>query len=90
MDRRDTVLGLLALGAAPLVADAQQAGVPRIGFLSATSPSDRPPLLDAFGKGCASLGGLRVRILSSTIDMRRVGSTGCPTWRPSWSGSRWT
>ena len=22
--------------------------------------------------------------------MRRVGSTGCPTWRPSWSGSRWT
>jgi ABC-type uncharacterized transport system substrate-binding protein len=29
-------------------------------------------------------------MLSSTIDMRRIGSTGCPTWRPSWSGSRWS
>ena len=56
MDRRDTVLALLALGAAPLVADAQQAGVPRIGFLSATSPSDRPPLLDAFRQRLRELG----------------------------------
>jgi len=40
------------------------------------------------GKGCASSGGLRARILSSTIVSQRVGSTGCPTLRPSWSGSR--
>src|SRR5438309_4942583 len=45
--------GLLA---APLAADAQQAGkVPRIGFLGVTSPSDRPPLLDAFRQGLREL-----------------------------------
>jgi len=57
MDRRYTLLALLALGAAPLVAGAQQGGkVPRIGFLSATSPSDRPPLLDAFRQKLRELG----------------------------------
>ena len=67
----------------------QQAGkVPRIGFLSLTSSFDAACSTRS-GKGCASSGGLRARILSSTIDMRRIGSTGCPTWRPSWSGSRW-
>ena len=35
MDRRDTVLALLAFGAAPFAAEAQQAAkVARIGFLS--------------------------------------------------------
>ena len=35
----------------------QQAGkVPRIGFLSVTSPSDRPPLLDAFRQRLRELG----------------------------------
>jgi putative ABC transport system substrate-binding protein len=43
--------------AAPLAADAQQAGkVPRIAFLGATSPSDRPHLLDAFRQGLRELG----------------------------------
>jgi putative ABC transport system substrate-binding protein len=44
--------------AAPLAAAAaQQAGkVPRIGFLGVTSPSDRPPLLDAFRQGLRELG----------------------------------
>ena len=42
---------------APLAAEAQQAGrVPRIDFLSLTSPSDRPPLLDAFRQGLRELG----------------------------------
>src|SRR4030095_11049186 len=51
------VLLLLALLAAPLAADAQQAGkVPRIGFLGVTSPSDRPPLLDAFRQRLRELG----------------------------------
>jgi putative ABC transport system substrate-binding protein len=52
------VLVLLpALLAAPLPADAQPAGkVPRIGFLSLTSPSDRPALLDAFRQGLRELG----------------------------------
>jgi putative ABC transport system substrate-binding protein len=58
MDRR-TFIGSLAGGflAAPLAAQAQQAGkVPRIGFLRVTSPSDRPPLLDAFRQGLRALG----------------------------------
>ena len=47
----------VSLLAAPLAADAQQAGkVPRIGFLSLTSPSDRPALLDAFRQRLRELG----------------------------------
>jgi putative ABC transport system substrate-binding protein len=47
----------LAITSAPLPAEAQQAGrVPRIGFLSATSPSDRPALLDAFRQRLRELG----------------------------------
>ena len=47
----------LSLLAAPLAADAQQAGkVPRIGCLSLTSPSDRPPLLDAFRQRLREIG----------------------------------
>src|SRR5262245_14750165 len=47
----------LSLLAAPLVAGAQQAGkVPRIGFLSLTSPSDRPLLLAAFRQELRELG----------------------------------
>src|SRR6266487_3470503 len=51
---RTVSVGLLA---APLAVEAQQPGrVPRIGFLSVTSPSDRPPLLDAFRQGLSELG----------------------------------
>ncbi|HEX6626034.1 MAG TPA: hypothetical protein VF064_20115 [Pyrinomonadaceae bacterium] len=47
----------VSLLAAPLAADAQQAGkVPRIGFLGVSSPSDRPPLLDAFRQRLHELG----------------------------------
>src|SRR5262245_26572819 len=47
----------LSLTLAPLVAGAQQAGkVPRIGFLGVSSPSDRPPLLDAFRQRLRELG----------------------------------
>ena len=47
----------VSLLAAPLAADAQQAGkVPRIGVLGLTSPSDRPPLLDAFRQRLRELG----------------------------------
>ena len=51
---RTVSVGLLA---APLAVEAQQPGrVPRIGVLSLTSPSDRPPLLDAFRQGLRELG----------------------------------
>jgi putative tryptophan/tyrosine transport system substrate-binding protein len=59
MIRGGALVAVLAasLLAAPLAADAQQAGkVPRIGFLSVTSPSDRPPLLDAFRQRLRELG----------------------------------
>src|SRR5438105_7885867 len=47
----------LSLLAAPLAADAQQAGkVPRIGFLWVTSSSDRPSHLDAFRQRLRELG----------------------------------
>ena len=58
MDRRRFLLTSMASAlAAPLAAEAQQAAkVPRIGFLSLTSPSDRPLLLDAFRQGLRELG----------------------------------
>jgi putative ABC transport system substrate-binding protein len=56
MNRRDTVLALLALGAAPLAAEAQQAGkVARIGYVSANL-ADNPHLRDAFLQGLRDLG----------------------------------
>ncbi|HEX5913779.1 MAG TPA: ABC transporter substrate-binding protein [Rubrobacter sp.] len=57
MDRRAFLAGAAALLAAPLAADAQQAGkVHRIGFLGVSSPSDRPLLLDAFRQRLRELG----------------------------------
>ncbi|HEU5297530.1 MAG TPA: ABC transporter substrate-binding protein [Burkholderiaceae bacterium] len=56
MDRRDTALALLALGAAPLAAEAQQAAkVARIGYLSPSLASS-PHLRDAFLQGLGDLG----------------------------------
>src|SRR5436190_13785330 len=56
MDRRDTVLALLALGAAPLAAEAQQAAkVARIGYLT-TSLGASPHLPEAFRQGLRDLG----------------------------------
>src|SRR5262244_3871027 len=56
MDRRDTVLALLALGAAPLAAEAQQAAkVARIGYLSPSLASS-PRLREAFLQGLRDLG----------------------------------
>src|SRR5262249_48683403 len=59
MTRGVSLVAVLAVSllAAPLAADAQQMGkVPRIGFLSLTSPSDRPHLLDAFRQSLRELG----------------------------------
>jgi len=56
MDRRDTVLALLALWAAPLAAEAQQAAkAVRIGFL-ATNLAANPRLHEAFRQGLRDLG----------------------------------
>ena len=58
MRRREFIILVASATACPPAADAQQqAGkVPRIGFLRVTSPSDRPPLFDAFRQGLRELG----------------------------------
>src|SRR5215510_9534398 len=58
MRRRDFIALVGGAIACPMgVSAQQQAGkVPRIGFLSLTSPSDRPPLFDAFRQGLRGLG----------------------------------
>src|SRR6266568_7407750 len=56
MHRRDTVLALLALGAAPFAAKAQQATkVARIGYLE-TNPVTSPHVHKAFLQGLRDLG----------------------------------
>src|SRR5438874_3975441 len=56
MDRRSTVLALLALGAAPFTAEAQQATkVARIGYL-ANNPATSPYLRETFLQGLRDLG----------------------------------
>jgi putative tryptophan/tyrosine transport system substrate-binding protein len=57
MNRRDTVFALLALGAMPLAAEAQQARktVPRLGVLLFGTP-ETDPNLGAFHKGLRNLG----------------------------------
>ena len=58
MRRREFIALVGGAIASPMGARAQQkAGkVPRIGYLRLTSPSDRPPLLDAFRQGLHELG----------------------------------
>ena len=58
MRRRSFIAGIIGSAViSPLAARAQQqAGKePRIGYLGVTSPSDRPPLLDAFRQGLREL-----------------------------------
>ena len=70
MDRRTFLAGTGAvLLASPRASEAQLAGkVPRIGYLRSTSPSDRPPLLDAFRQGLRELGWVEGRNI--VIDYR--------------------
>jgi putative ABC transport system substrate-binding protein len=57
MDRRDTVLALFAIGAAPLVAEGQKpTTVPRIGYLGTSSPSLEPQYVEAFRQRLRDLG----------------------------------
>ena len=71
MTSRRTFLGTLALGivAAPLAANAQQAGkIARIGYLGVSSPSLEPHLVEAFRQGLRELGYVEGQNL--TIDYR--------------------
>jgi putative ABC transport system substrate-binding protein len=62
MDRRDTIFALLALGAAPLAAEAQHAGkLSRIGVLMGATAETTRPLLRALTEGLRDLGYLEER-----------------------------
>ena len=58
MNRRDTVLALIAFGIAPRAGQAQQQGkIPRIGFLHPAVPQNNTsPFLEAFRQGLRELG----------------------------------
>ena len=64
MDRRDTVLALLALGAAPFAAEAQQAAkIARIGYLE-TNPVTSLHVHEAFLQGLRDLGYVEGRTIT--------------------------
>jgi putative ABC transport system substrate-binding protein len=54
--RRDLILGLGGVIAAPLVAHAKQKSMPVVGFLSGASPGDVAPLLATFREGLSDTG----------------------------------
>ena len=56
MNRRDTVFALLALGAAPLAAEAQQAATPVIGVLHGVSAKQWTDRMVGFHRGLAEMG----------------------------------
>ena len=57
MNRRDTLRALLALGAAPLTTEAQQAEkAPRVGVIRTTGPTDFPQFAEAFRSGLRQTG----------------------------------
>ena len=79
MKRRTFLVTAAGFLAAPLAAEAQQAGgVHRMGFLTSGSATASWRAVDAFRQGLRERGGLRARTSSSTIGLRRVCSTGCP------------
>jgi putative ABC transport system substrate-binding protein len=85
VDRRAFVAGTLGLLAAPLAAEAQQAGrVYRIGMLQNAPTAINTPNLAAFRRGLRELGyveGQNVIIEYRSADGRDERSR---TWRPSW------
>ena len=88
MDRRDTVLALLALGAAPFAAEAQQATkVARIGYLS-TSLAVSPQTHEAFRQGLRDLGYVEGRNVVIEYRDAEGSPSGSPLLRPNWSRSR--
>jgi hypothetical protein len=81
----------LSILVAPLAAEVQQTrNVYRIGWLSPGVPGpDHDPPVDAFRQGCASSAMSKASTSSLRTVGRRGGSSGSPTWRSSWSSSRW-
>jgi len=71
MRRRDFIAGVGGVAVWPLHADAQQSGVPVIGFLDLFGPSLKAPRVEAFRAGLAEAGFIEDRNL--TIEYRWAG-----------------
>ena len=82
------VVAVVVVGA---MAQAQQpTKVPRIGFLSATSPSAIAARIEAFRQGLRELGYVEGKTLSLSGDLQRENSIASPRLRPSLCVSRST
>jgi aspartate aminotransferase-like enzyme len=91
MNRRDSVAALMAMGIAPLAAQAQQKGkVYRIGYLSAPTRASREGVLQAFLRALRQLGWVEARTSSSSTDGPRERSSACQRWLLSWCNPRST
>ena len=79
----------LSLLMAPLAAAAQPRGkIPLVDVLRPTSSTD--PLTRRSGKGCATSGTWRGTTFALSAGSPRASTSGCPSWRPNWSGCRST
>jgi hypothetical protein len=83
--RRREFLGALGGAAAawPVVARAQQAVMPMIGFLNPASPDAFADRLRGFRQGLKETGTLKVKMWRSNIGGLTVRSIGCQSWRPT-------
>jgi hypothetical protein len=91
MNRKSAWLITPLLLACIHLAEAQQPrNMPRIGWLSPSSPSlePTPSRLKSFHQGLADLGYVEGKNITMSIDMRKVSSTGFRESPLSWCGLR--
>jgi hypothetical protein len=90
MDRRTLLVGSIGLLAAPLVAEAQQAGkVARLGYLFLGAAGAESNTVEGSGRACAISGTARARPSTSSTATPTVRSD-CQNWQRSSLASRWT
>ena len=90
MRRREVIAGLGSAAAWPVLAGAQQATMPVIGFLSPHSAEDYYKYITIpFHKGLRETAMSRARTSRPSIGMRTINSIGCRRLRPISSAAAW-